>query len=74
MLAVLVGVLFLGGAYRLWPEGAQVMDALRHYEGWTLAADALETMARELQNGTSLGDAVTAFCREVVSQGLSFAA
>ena len=74
VLSIACGTLFLFVAYRCWPEGAEVMDRLLAYDGFGNAKEALEVMARELRSGTSLSDAVTAFCQEVISGSISVGA
>lgn len=69
--AFLVISLFL--TKNFWPEGAAVLDRLCSYDDWRVTRQALETMAGQLRSGLPVGEAVTAFCREVVSQGLTYA-
>lgn len=53
---------------RTWPEGT---ETLRHY---LLPADstsqaAFQELAADLGEGQSLGDALTAFCRQIIEDG-----
>lgn len=57
---------------KFWPEGAQVLDRLFSTEEWAVARQALETMALQLRAGLPVGEAVTTFCREIVSEGLAY--
>lgn len=57
---------------KFWPDGAKVLDRLFSLEDWAVTRHALETMATELRAGLPVGDAVTAFCREIISEGLAY--
>ena len=74
LLSIAAAVLFLGAAYRFWPEGAAVMDRLLSFDGLREVHHALDVMVLELQSGSSLKDAVTVFCGELVNGSLSLAA
>lgn len=74
VLSIVAGTMFLSAAYRYWPDCARVMDRLLRYEGWSETREALEMMAVQLRSGTGLREAVTAFCRDIVSVGLTYAA
>lgn len=74
LMSAFMGVLFLGAVRRFWPEGTAVLDMLAGADGFGEVHRALERLALEIQAGTGLREAVTAFCRDVVSVGLAYAA
>ena len=74
IMSAFAGMLFLGAVRRFWPEGAAVLDTLAGCGGFAEVRGALERLALEIQAGTGLREAVAAFCRDVVSMGLAYAA
>ena len=69
-----VFALLLGTVHYFWPEGDQVLQILKSKAIPPYPVTALDAMLQQLRSGVSLSDAVTAFCRDVVQQGLNFAA
>ena len=49
-----------------WPEGRAVLRDVLVPGDPDVTLHGLETLARELREGESFSDAVTAFCREVI--------
>ena len=62
---------FVVGVRCFWPAGAERLGRMFLPGEGTVAA--LEQMAEDLQAGEPLGDAVTAFCRQVVEDALGTA-
>ena len=71
-ICVLATVLFLTAEF--WPEGSIVLGKLTAFRGLKQIRQQLEIMALDLRSGTSLGTAVSVFCREVVQMGMDYAA
>ena len=59
---------------RFWPEGKQVLDKLTAFHGLRQIQQHLEIMVLDLRSGASLGQTVTAFCRDVIQLGMDYAA
>ena len=74
LVTVFFGALFLTGVYRHSPEGREILQALFSAQRWELTRSALESMVSRLQCGEPIGDAVTAFCRELVQHGMAYGA
>ena len=74
ILAAVFAVILLAGIKRYWPEGTEVLMAIRSRGPWTYGRNALETLADALRDGTPLSEAVTAFCRSIVNYGIEYAA
>ena len=53
-------------SWSFWPEGRAVLRDVLVPGDPDVTLHGLETLARELREGESLSDAVTAFCREVI--------
>ncbi len=49
-----------------WPEGREMFADILLPGDRETAAEAAEEMVRALRQGQSLGEAVTAFCRDVI--------
>lgn len=73
LLTLGTGVLFLYAVSKLWPTGYVVLQRLASFPGLHQIHGYLDTLVMELQCGTSLGQAVTAFCRDVVQMGMTYA-
>ena len=72
-MSVGIAFLFLYVVSRSWPAGNQVLQRLASFQGLKQIHGHLDTLVMELQCGTSLGRAVTAFCRDVVQMGMTYA-
>ena len=59
---------------KFWPEGKQVLDKLTAFHGLRQIQQQLELMVLALRSGPSLGQTVTAFCRDVIQMGMDHAA
>ena len=59
---------------RFWPEGKQVLDKLTTFHGMQQIQQNLEILVLDLRSGASLGQTVTAFCRDVIKMGMDYAA
>lgn len=59
---------------KFWPEGKQVLDKLTAFHGLRQIQQHLEIMVLDLRSGASLGQTVTAFCRDVIQMGMDHAA
>lgn len=59
---------------KFWPEGKQVLDKLIAFHGLRQIQQHLEIMVLDLRSGASLGQTVTAFCRDVIQLGMDYAA
>ena len=55
---------------RFWPQGREVLLRLMEAGKNTSVPDSLEALAREIHMGIPVGEAVTAFCRDVMIRGL----
>ena len=55
---------------KFWPEGEEVLERLLEAMKKPVTSAALESLANKLSLGEPVGEAVSAFCREVVSQGI----
>lgn len=73
-----IRLLMLSGSFLLillaltaafWSEGKEVLEALAEARGSLISRQALEAMASHLRQGMPVGEAVTAFCRDVISEG-----
>lgn len=64
IMTALVLLLFVLGARVWWSEGAEVLKKVL-LPGQTELA--LQTLVENVSGGASLGEAVTAFCREIVA-------
>ena len=73
-MAAVVAALFLTAVYRYSGEGREVLLRLIDAAKGQQIGTALEAMVLQLRGGTGLGEALTAFCRDVVQMGLEFAA
>ena len=62
-------LLFLLGVRWTWPEGTALLRRTLIPE--EPAVSAFSRMVEQIQVGTPVGEAVTAFCREVVAHGLA---
>ena len=60
--------------YRFWPQGATVLDRLRSFHGMGELEVYWEILAEDIRSGVNLKQAVTAFCREVIQAGMTYAA
>ena len=59
---------------KFWLEGKQVLDKLTAFHGLRQIQQHLEIMVLDLRSGASLGQTVTAFCRDVIQMGMDYAA
>lgn len=60
-------LLFVLGIKRSWPEGVEKLRSLLLPRDTPSASQtAIQAFVDDLQNGSSVGDAVTTFCREIV--------
>ena len=59
---VLFGVLTM----KFWPEGREVLQEVLLPGDPAVTRQALHNMAEDLKAGEAIGDAVAAFCREIV--------
>ena len=74
LVTVFFGALFLTGVYRHSPEGREILQALFSAQRWELTRGALEALAGALGNGMAAGEAVKAFCKEILTAGMEYAA
>ena len=74
MMTLAAGFVFFSMVYRFWPEGEMVLEKLTSFPGFREIHRCLNVLVMELQCGTSLDQAVTAFCRDVVQLGMANAA
>ena len=63
-------LVFSLGVRQLWPEGREVLRQLLLPGEQTAAQTAFDGMLEELRAGETLGEAVTAFCRQIVQDEL----
>ena len=60
-------LLFAAMTAAFWPEGREVLMEILLPGDPEVTWNALETMATQLRSGEAIGDAVMAFCREIVA-------
>ena len=53
-----------------WPEGREVLENLANSNPWALYRGSLDCLANQIRQGMPVGEAVTAFCRDLVALGL----
>ena len=71
IITVLCVGLLLTGAITIKSVGLKWVQEVLVPGDPEVTAAALESMVADLRQGTSLADAVTAFCQEIVDNGLS---
>ena len=59
---------------QFWPAGAQVLDKLTAFRGIRVMRQHLDILALGIRSGIGVRQAVTAFCRDVIQMGLTYAA
>ncbi len=72
LLTILCAALFLVLTWHFWPEGKTVLERLAAGTYWEETKVSLEAMALQLKQGVSPGEAVTAFCRELMEKGIPY--
>lgn len=75
-----IRLLMLSGSFLLvlgmitvkcWPEGREVLRRLINSVMTFVQQETLENLARQIRVGVPVGEAVTAFCRELIVLGLA---
>lgn len=59
-------LIFAFGVREIWPEGDAKLKELLLPGQPSVTESAFENLVADLKEGDSLGDAVTAFCREII--------
>ena len=55
---------------KYWPEGREVLRRLMNSGMTFVRQENLDNLARQIRVGVPVGEAVTAFCRELIVAGL----
>lgn len=64
---IMVGTII--AALLLWPAGRSCLRELILPGDAEVTAEAFQGLAEDLGEGESLGDAITAFCKEIIANG-----
>lgn len=59
-------LLFLFGVEILWPEGWALLQQVVFSGDTSVTAAAMENLAGNLENGLSVREAITGFCRQIL--------
>ena len=62
-------LLFVLVVRQAWPDGAEILREYLLPGERSVTEAAFGEMVTDLQNGQSVGEAVTAFCKEIVKHG-----
>lgn len=66
LLTAAFGLLFVLLVRQIWPEGMAVLRQILLPGEPTLTEQAFNDLVVHIRNGSSLGDAVTAFCQQII--------
>ena len=74
VMTAVFGRLFALCVHFLWPQGSRMLREIFLPGTPGVTEQALESMVADIRSGEDFGDAVTAFCQEILDAGLEEAA